>query len=82
MYAGMENVVEVDEVVYTVEDAVNDMGFGAFQVLVTFFSGFIWVRVPPKSFRALTTERDGTEAGRPFVFSLCLLLKGRKRAGE
>ena len=43
-YLGMENVIEVEETVYTVEDAVNYMGFGVFQILVTFFSGFIWVR--------------------------------------
>ena len=30
--------------VYTVEDAINYMGFGPFQIIVTLFSGMIWVR--------------------------------------
>ena len=30
---------------YTVEEAVEKLGFGPFQVLVTFFTGFLWVRV-------------------------------------
>ena len=29
--------------VYTVDEAVNQLGFGPFQVLVTFFAGMIWV---------------------------------------
>ena len=32
-----------DELYYTVEDAVNQLGFGAFQILVTVFCGMIWV---------------------------------------
>ena len=32
------------EPVYTVEDAVNHMGFGVFQIIVTLFAGFTWVR--------------------------------------
>lgn len=32
-------------VVYTVEEAVNHLGFGIFQVLATIFSGLIWVRL-------------------------------------
>lgn len=31
------------ELVYTVEDAIEHMGFGPFQLLVTLFSGMIWV---------------------------------------
>jgi len=31
--------------VFTVEDAVNKMGFGVFQLLVAFLTGFIWVRI-------------------------------------
>ena len=33
-----------DGPVYTVEDAVNYIGFGPFQILVTIFAGMIWVR--------------------------------------
>jgi hypothetical protein len=33
------------EPVYTVEDAINVMGFGPFQILVTLFAGMIWVRL-------------------------------------
>ena len=29
--------------VYTVEEAVDKLGFGAFQVLISIFSGTIWV---------------------------------------
>lgn len=36
-------VYATGELVYTVEDAVETMGFGFFQVLVTVFSGLIWV---------------------------------------
>lgn len=32
---------------YTVEDAVDKMGFGLFQVLLSTFAGLIWVRVSP-----------------------------------
>ena len=32
--------------VYTVEDAVNYMGFGPFQIAVTVFAGMIWVSLP------------------------------------
>ena len=28
---------------YTVEEAVEKLGFGSFQLLVTLFSGFLWV---------------------------------------
>ncbi len=31
------------ELVYTVEDAVETLGFGLFQVIVTIFSGLLWV---------------------------------------
>ena len=33
---------------YTVEDAVDKMGFGLFQVLLSSFAGLIWVRVSPQ----------------------------------
>ena len=36
------NATEDD--VYTVEEAVNRLGFGMFQVAATFFSGMTWVR--------------------------------------
>ena len=29
----------------TVDEAMEKMGFGPFQVLVTFFTGMLWVRV-------------------------------------
>ena len=29
----------------TVEEAIEKMGFGPFQVLVCFFAGMLWVRV-------------------------------------
>ena len=29
--------------VYTVEDAVEAIGFGSFQIVVTIFAGMIWV---------------------------------------
>lgn len=29
---------------YTVEDAIDHMGFGPFQILVTLFAGMVWVR--------------------------------------
>ena len=29
----------------TVEEAIEKMGFGPFQILITFFCGFIWVSV-------------------------------------
>ncbi len=32
-----------DERYYTVDDAVEKLGFGPFQVLVTVFAGLIWV---------------------------------------
>ena len=32
------------EEVYTVEEAIEKLGFGFFQVLVTLFSGLLWVR--------------------------------------
>ena len=32
-----------DGPVYTVEDAIDYMGFGPFQILVTIFAGMIWV---------------------------------------
>ncbi len=32
------------ELVYTVEDAVETMGFGFFQIIVTLFSGLLWVQ--------------------------------------
>ena len=35
---------EEEEIVYTVEDAIDQMGFGPFQVLVTIFAGMVWVR--------------------------------------
>lgn len=31
------------ESVYTVEEAVEKLGFGIFQILVTVFSGLLWV---------------------------------------
>lgn len=34
-----------DSQVYTVEDAVEKLGFGTFQIVVTIFSGLIWVSV-------------------------------------
>ena len=33
------------EKVYTVEEAIEKIGFGFFQVIVTLFSGLLWVRV-------------------------------------
>ena len=47
MHAGMEKAAEKEEeeTAYTVEDAINHMGFGAFQIVVTLFAGFVWVRV-------------------------------------
>ena len=45
MHAGMEKATEKEEEnAYTVEDAINHMGFGAFQIVVTLFAGFVWVR--------------------------------------
>ena len=35
--------VTAAEQVYTVEEAIEKMGFGFFQVLLTVFSGLIWV---------------------------------------
>ena len=35
--------------VYTVEDAIDHMGFGPFQILVTIFAGMIWVSRPHDS---------------------------------
>ena len=32
------------EEAYTVEEAIEKLGFGFFQVLVTLFSGLLWVR--------------------------------------
>ena len=34
------------EDVYTVEEAVDKMGFGIFQILLSAFAGSIWVRYP------------------------------------
>lgn len=31
--------------VYTVEDAIEYMGFGPFQILITIFAGMVWVSV-------------------------------------
>ena len=47
MHAGVEKATEEEEeeTAYTVEDAINHMGFGAFQIVVTLFAGFVWVRV-------------------------------------
>lgn len=36
---------EPEDRVYTVEDAIDYMGFGPFQVVVTIFAGMIWVSV-------------------------------------
>ena len=36
---------ETEDRVYTVEDAINYMGFGPFQILATIFAGMIWVCV-------------------------------------
>lgn len=36
---------ETEVRVYTVEDAIDYMGFGPFQIVVTFFAGMIWVSV-------------------------------------
>ena len=44
----MSNVLRcctADEQLYTVEDAIEKLGFGFFQVLVTLFSGLLWVSV-------------------------------------
>ena len=30
--------------IYTVEEAVHEIGFGVFQVLLSFFCGAIWVK--------------------------------------
>ena len=30
--------------VYTVEDAIDQIGFGPFQILIVMFTGMIWVR--------------------------------------
>ena len=30
---------------FTVEEAVNKMGFGVFQLIVALLAGFVWVRV-------------------------------------
>ena len=31
--------------IFTVEEAIEKMGFGPFQILITVFSGMLWVRV-------------------------------------
>ena len=44
----MSNILHcctADEQLYTVEDAIEKLGFGFFQVLVTLFSGLLWVSV-------------------------------------
>lgn len=38
-------VARVGDSYYTVEDAVNKMGFGPFQILMTFFCGMLWVGI-------------------------------------
>ena len=38
-----------DGPVYTVEDAIDYMGFGPFQILATIFAGMIWVSRPRDS---------------------------------
>jgi hypothetical protein len=30
--------------IFTVEEAIEKMGFGPFQILITVFSGLLWVR--------------------------------------
>ena len=40
MYTHMHTAADQ---VYTVEDAIEKLGFGFFQVLVTLFSGLLWV---------------------------------------
>ena len=41
-----------DDVVYTVEEAIERMGFGPFQILITAFAGMIWVSVETASLQA------------------------------
>ena len=38
-------IIIIDDIpdVYTVEEAVDKLGFGAFQVLISLFAGVIWV---------------------------------------
>ena len=40
--------------VYTVEEAVQEIGFGVFQVLLTLFSGAIWVIILTCVYTAIT----------------------------
>ena len=39
-----DSIVDQVEVIYTVEDAVDYIGFGPFQILMTLFAGMIWVK--------------------------------------
>ena len=32
------------QLIYTVEDAMEKLGLGPFQVIITIFSGLLWVR--------------------------------------
>ena len=46
-----------EELCYTIEEAVNRIGFGFFQVIVTFFTGLLWVS------RAIYTGRKAYDGG-------------------
>ena len=43
LYTFTGNALEDTAKVYTVEEAVEQMGFGAFQVFITFFCGMLSV---------------------------------------
>ena len=36
-------MITEDDDVYTVEEAVHEIGFGVFQILLSMFCGLIWV---------------------------------------
>lgn len=39
----MESVIFAHVDVFTVEEAIEKLGFGPFQILITVFSGMLWV---------------------------------------
>ena len=47
-----------EEEVYTVEEAVNQLGFGLFQIAATLFSGMTWVRKKQSKKKERTKERE------------------------
>ena len=52
MYSGIKLIIIIliaiteDDDVYTVEEAVHEIGFGVFQILLSMFCGLIWVIIP------------------------------------